>query len=175
MLVGDFQLWMDISATQEWTALFLWNASIHILFPLLFLHIGWFFRWVLSVLNIGIARVGKIYEIGSTGISTLGGHSEKRTQCLNRFAAEFGRMPLVPTSMKAVDSRRMWFWWWCSFTFFYKTLNFHLNQLSHFFFFFGPLAFELYKLVCFPNFCILKIGANSFTCSWNVTCINVTM
>lgn len=53
---------------------------------------------------------GKIYEIGSTGISTLGGHSEKRTQCLNRFAAEFGRMPLVPTSMKAVDSRRMWFW-----------------------------------------------------------------
>ncbi|KAJ0044636.1 hypothetical protein Pint_06455 [Pistacia integerrima] len=53
---------------------------------------------------------GKIYEIGSTGISSMGGHTEKRTQCVNRFAAEFGRMPLVSTSVKAVDSRNLWFW-----------------------------------------------------------------
>lgn len=53
---------------------------------------------------------GKIYEIGSTGISSLGGHSEKRSHCVNRFAAEYGRMPLVPTSVKAVDSRGLWFW-----------------------------------------------------------------
>ncbi|KAK9700027.1 hypothetical protein RND81_08G212200 [Saponaria officinalis] len=52
----------------------------------------------------------KIYEIGSTGISSLGGHSEKRTECVNRFVAEFGRMPLVSTSMKVVDSRNTWFW-----------------------------------------------------------------
>ncbi|KAL5773832.1 hypothetical protein ACOSP7_013472 [Xanthoceras sorbifolium] len=53
---------------------------------------------------------GTIYEIGSTGISSLGGHSERRTQCINRFVAEFGRMPLVSTSVKAVDSRGVWFW-----------------------------------------------------------------
>ncbi|XP_044509002.1 glycosylinositol phosphorylceramide mannosyl transferase 1-like [Mangifera indica] len=53
---------------------------------------------------------GNIYEIGSTGISSLGGHTEKRTHCVNRFAAEFGRMPLVSTSVKAVDSRKLWFW-----------------------------------------------------------------
>ncbi|PQP96932.1 glycosyltransferase family 64 protein C4 [Prunus yedoensis var. nudiflora] len=53
---------------------------------------------------------GKIFEIGSTGISSLGGHSEKRTHCIDRFVAEFGRMPLVPTSVKAVDSRNIWFW-----------------------------------------------------------------
>ncbi|XP_022744787.1 glycosyltransferase family 64 protein C4-like isoform X2 [Durio zibethinus] len=53
---------------------------------------------------------GKIFEIGSTGISSLGGHSERRTQCLNKFVAEFGRMPLVSTSLKAVDSRNVWFW-----------------------------------------------------------------
>ncbi|KAL0756186.1 hypothetical protein Bca101_093854 [Brassica carinata] len=52
----------------------------------------------------------KIYEIGSTGISSIGGHTEKRTHCVNRFVAEFGRMPLVYTSMKAVDSRSLWFW-----------------------------------------------------------------
>lgn len=60
--------------------------------------------------NIGIATAGNIYEIGSTGISSLGGHTEKRTHCVNRFAAEFGRMPLVSTSVKAVDSRKLWFW-----------------------------------------------------------------
>ncbi|KAM4093820.1 hypothetical protein ACJW30_06G147200 [Castanea mollissima] len=53
---------------------------------------------------------GKIFEIGSTGISSMGGHSERRTQCVNRFVAEFGRMPLVSTSAKAVDSRNIWFW-----------------------------------------------------------------
>lgn len=54
--------------------------------------------------------VGKIFEIGSTGISSLGGHIDKRTKCVNRFVAEFGRMPLVSTSVKAVDSRKTWFW-----------------------------------------------------------------
>ncbi|XP_030450991.1 glycosylinositol phosphorylceramide mannosyl transferase 1 isoform X1 [Syzygium oleosum] len=53
---------------------------------------------------------GKIFEIGSTGISSLGGHSEKRTQCVNRFVAEFRRMALVSTTVKAVDSRNIWFW-----------------------------------------------------------------
>lgn len=54
--------------------------------------------------------IGKIYEIGSSGISSLGGHSEKRTTCVNRFVAEFGRMPLVSTTVKAVDSRNTWLW-----------------------------------------------------------------
>ncbi|XP_061376640.1 glycosylinositol phosphorylceramide mannosyl transferase 1-like isoform X3 [Gastrolobium bilobum] len=53
---------------------------------------------------------GKIFEIGSTGISSLGGHSERRTECVNRFTAVYGRMPLVSTSVKAVDSRNIWFW-----------------------------------------------------------------
>ncbi|XP_065870650.1 glycosylinositol phosphorylceramide mannosyl transferase 1 [Euphorbia lathyris] len=53
---------------------------------------------------------GKIFEIGSSGISSLGGHNEKRTQCMNRFVAEFGRMPLMSTTVKAVDSRQAWFW-----------------------------------------------------------------
>ncbi|GMI86257.1 ECTOPICALLY PARTING CELLS, GIPC MANNOSYL-TRANSFERASE1 [Hibiscus trionum] len=53
---------------------------------------------------------GKIFEIGSTGISSMGGHSERRTECVNKFVDEFGRMPLVPTSMKAIDSRNSWSW-----------------------------------------------------------------
>ncbi|XP_024020498.1 glycosyltransferase family 64 protein C4 [Morus notabilis] len=53
---------------------------------------------------------GKIFEIGSTGISSLGGHSEKRTKCLNRFVTEFGRNPLITTNVKAVDSRNIWLW-----------------------------------------------------------------
>lgn len=52
----------------------------------------------------------KIYESGATGISSLGGHNEKRTECVNRFVAEYGHMPLVSTSVKAVDSRSSWFW-----------------------------------------------------------------
>ena len=59
---------------------------------------------------IGVIIVAKIFEIGSTGISSLGGHSERRTRCVNRFVAEYGRMPLVSTSAKAVDSRNIWFW-----------------------------------------------------------------
>lgn len=53
---------------------------------------------------------GKIFEIGSTGISSLGGHIERRSECVNTFVAEYGRMPLVSTSLKAVDSRNIWFW-----------------------------------------------------------------
>ncbi|ERN09729.1 hypothetical protein AMTRI_Chr08g202160 [Amborella trichopoda] len=53
---------------------------------------------------------GKIFEIGSTGISSLQGHSERRSQCVNRFVIEYGHMPLVESSVKAVDSRRRWFW-----------------------------------------------------------------
>ncbi|GMH30564.1 hypothetical protein Nepgr_032407 [Nepenthes gracilis] len=53
---------------------------------------------------------GKIFEIGTTGISSLGGHNERRTKCVNRFATEYGKMPLVSTSMKVVDSRNTWFW-----------------------------------------------------------------
>ncbi|XP_010554651.1 PREDICTED: glycosyltransferase family 64 protein C4-like [Tarenaya hassleriana] len=53
---------------------------------------------------------GKINEIGSTGISSIGGHTEKRARCVNRFVAEYGRMPLVYSSVKAVDSRTLWFW-----------------------------------------------------------------
>ncbi|CAH9097654.1 unnamed protein product [Cuscuta europaea] len=53
---------------------------------------------------------GKIFEIGSSGISSLGSHNQKRAECVNRFVAEFGRMPLVTTSVKAIDSRHSWFW-----------------------------------------------------------------
>ncbi|GAB4858699.1 GDP-mannose transporter [Ancistrocladus abbreviatus] len=53
---------------------------------------------------------GKIYEIGSTGISSLKGHNHKRNKCLNDFLSLFGTVPLVSTNMKAVDSRYEWFW-----------------------------------------------------------------
>ncbi|CAA0820975.1 Glycosyltransferase family 64 protein C4 [Striga hermonthica] len=53
---------------------------------------------------------GNIFEIGSTGISSMGGHTEKRTECVNRFVTEYGRMPLVLTPVKAIDSRVCWFW-----------------------------------------------------------------
>ncbi|XP_042500986.1 glycosylinositol phosphorylceramide mannosyl transferase 1-like isoform X2 [Macadamia integrifolia] len=53
---------------------------------------------------------GKIFEIGSAGISSLGGHNSQRTQCVNEFVGEYGRMPLISTSVKAVDSRNSWFW-----------------------------------------------------------------
>ncbi|KAJ4979224.1 hypothetical protein NE237_010004 [Protea cynaroides] len=53
---------------------------------------------------------GKIFEIGSTGISSMGGHNMRRTQCIKKFVGEYGRMPLVSTSVKAVHSRYSWFW-----------------------------------------------------------------
>ncbi|RZR74768.1 hypothetical protein BHM03_00042891, partial [Ensete ventricosum] len=53
---------------------------------------------------------GRIFEIGSTGISSMGGHSERRTQCLNLFAEIYGHMPLAATSVKVIDSRHCWFW-----------------------------------------------------------------
>ncbi|WOL08383.1 hypothetical protein Cni_G17136 [Canna indica] len=53
---------------------------------------------------------GKIFEIGSSGISSLGDHSEKRSHCLNLFANIYGHMPLVATSMKVIDSRHSWLW-----------------------------------------------------------------
>ncbi|TVU07682.1 hypothetical protein EJB05_41047 [Eragrostis curvula] len=53
---------------------------------------------------------GRIYEIGSSGISSLKGHSLQRSRCLNAFAAMYGHMPLVATTVKAVDSRGSWLW-----------------------------------------------------------------
>ncbi|CAL5050070.1 unnamed protein product [Urochloa decumbens] len=53
---------------------------------------------------------GRIFEIGSSGISSLKGHGLQRSRCLNTFAAMYGNMPLVATTVKAVDSRRSWFW-----------------------------------------------------------------
>jgi len=57
-----------------------------------------------------VITAGRIFEIGSTGISSLKGHSLQRSRCLNTFAAMYGHMPLVATTVKAVDSRRSWFW-----------------------------------------------------------------
>ncbi|KAI3875224.1 hypothetical protein MKX03_008922 [Papaver bracteatum] len=53
---------------------------------------------------------GKIFEIGSTGISGIDGHINQRSECLNKFALEYGRIPLVSTFMKAVDGRDSWIW-----------------------------------------------------------------
>ncbi|OIC72777.1 hypothetical protein A7L55_22270 [Acinetobacter baumannii] len=53
---------------------------------------------------------GKIFEIGSTGISSLKGHSERRTRCLNDFVSLYGQMPLVASNVKAVDACDKWFW-----------------------------------------------------------------
>ncbi|RCV23091.1 hypothetical protein SETIT_4G271600v2 [Setaria italica] len=53
---------------------------------------------------------GRIFEIGSSGISSLKGHGLQRSRCLNTFAAMYGHMPLVATTVKAVDSRKSWFW-----------------------------------------------------------------
>ncbi|XP_066376514.1 glycosylinositol phosphorylceramide mannosyl transferase 1-like [Miscanthus floridulus] len=53
---------------------------------------------------------GRIFEIGSSGISSLKGHGLQRSRCLNAFAAMYGHMPLVATTVKAVDSRKSWFW-----------------------------------------------------------------
>ncbi|XP_042509850.1 glycosylinositol phosphorylceramide mannosyl transferase 1-like [Macadamia integrifolia] len=53
---------------------------------------------------------GKIYEIGSSGISSLKGHSNRRNTCLNDFVSLYGTMPLVSTNLKAVDARHEWSW-----------------------------------------------------------------
>ncbi|KAK9724517.1 hypothetical protein RND81_05G078800 [Saponaria officinalis] len=53
---------------------------------------------------------GKVYEIGSFGISSLNDHSSKRNKCLNDFISLYGTVPLVSTNVKAVDSRNEWFW-----------------------------------------------------------------
>ncbi|OMO70494.1 EXTL2, alpha-1,4-N-acetylhexosaminyltransferase [Corchorus capsularis] len=43
----------------------------------------------------------KIFEIDSTGISSLGGHGDRRTRCVNKFVAEFGQMPLIRNNESA--------------------------------------------------------------------------
>nr|ATO91431.1 UDP-glycosyltransferase [Fallopia multiflora] len=53
---------------------------------------------------------GKIFEIGSSGISSLNGHNGKRTKCLNDFISLYGTLPLVPSNVKAVNAKREWFW-----------------------------------------------------------------
>ncbi|KAK8949594.1 hypothetical protein KSP39_PZI006337 [Platanthera zijinensis] len=53
---------------------------------------------------------GRIFEMGSTGISSLGSHEERRTQCVNDFTDVYGHMPLVLTNVKTIDSRSSWLW-----------------------------------------------------------------
>lgn len=53
---------------------------------------------------------GKIYEIGSSGISSINGHNGKRKKCLNDFVSLYGTMPLVATNVKAVDATSERFW-----------------------------------------------------------------
>ncbi|KAH9317284.1 hypothetical protein KI387_019053 [Taxus chinensis] len=53
---------------------------------------------------------GKLFEIGSSGISSLKGHSHRRNRCLNDFVTLYGYMPLVPSNVKAVDAQYEWFW-----------------------------------------------------------------
>ncbi|KAL3834547.1 hypothetical protein ACJIZ3_009283 [Penstemon smallii] len=54
---------------------------------------------------------GKIYEIGSSGISSLKSQSDKRNKCTNDLISIFGTMPLVSTNVKVVDAtRHEWFW-----------------------------------------------------------------
>ncbi|KAL6003824.1 hypothetical protein ACLOJK_004370 [Asimina triloba] len=55
-------------------------------------------------------QLGKIYEIGSSGISSLKGHSKRRNKCLNDFISLYGTMPLVATHVKAVNANHEWFW-----------------------------------------------------------------
>ncbi|ONK58813.1 uncharacterized protein A4U43_C08F10 [Asparagus officinalis] len=52
----------------------------------------------------------RIYEIGSSGISSLKGHTKKRDKCLNDFISLYGAVPLVATNIKAVDASQEWFW-----------------------------------------------------------------
>ncbi|BBN04566.1 hypothetical protein Mp_3g05750 [Marchantia polymorpha subsp. ruderalis] len=53
---------------------------------------------------------GEVHEIGSTGISSLSGHTQHRTDCMNYFVEIFGHMPLVSTRVKATDASEIWFW-----------------------------------------------------------------
>ncbi|KZV25362.1 hypothetical protein F511_07246 [Dorcoceras hygrometricum] len=53
---------------------------------------------------------GKIYEIGSSGIRSLKGHSYARNKCLNDLVSLYGAIPLIKTNMKACDARHIWFW-----------------------------------------------------------------
>jgi hypothetical protein len=53
---------------------------------------------------------GRLFEIGSTGISSLQGHSEHRTQCVNHFVSVYGYMPLVASHVKVVDAQHQWLW-----------------------------------------------------------------
>ncbi|XP_019149649.1 PREDICTED: glycosyltransferase family 64 protein C4-like [Ipomoea nil] len=53
---------------------------------------------------------GKIYEIGSSEISSLKGYNDKRNKCLKDSISLYGTMPLVSTNLKAVDARSQWFW-----------------------------------------------------------------
>ncbi|EPS61759.1 hypothetical protein M569_13037 [Genlisea aurea] len=53
---------------------------------------------------------GKIYEIGSSGISSLSEHDYKRNKCLNDFASLFGTMPLISSNAKAVNAMAEWLW-----------------------------------------------------------------
>ena len=53
---------------------------------------------------------GRIFEIGSTGISSSKGHDLRRSRCLNEFASMYGHMPLVATTVKAVNGRSSWLW-----------------------------------------------------------------
>uniref|UniRef100_A0ACD5ZFE0 Uncharacterized protein n=1 Tax=Avena sativa TaxID=4498 RepID=A0ACD5ZFE0_AVESA len=53
---------------------------------------------------------GRIFEIGSTGISSSKGHILQRSRCLSEFSSMYGHMPLVATTVKAVDGRNSWLW-----------------------------------------------------------------
>ncbi|XAR71769.1 N-acetylglucosaminyl-proteoglycan 4-beta-glucuronosyltransferase [Bertholletia excelsa] len=53
---------------------------------------------------------GKIYEIGSSEVASPKGHNNRRIKCLNDFISLYGSMPLVSTSVKAVDASHEWFW-----------------------------------------------------------------
>ena len=102
LITGTVKILQCHSLSQMLQTLLLYGLKVIHCNPFFMKSVSWSF---------GMILVGKIYEIGSTGISSIGGHTEKRTHCVNRFVAEFGRMPLVYTSMKAVNSRSLWFWW----------------------------------------------------------------
>ncbi|KAI3883060.1 hypothetical protein MKW92_023740 [Papaver armeniacum] len=49
-------------------------------------------------------------ETGAPPIWMVTNHNKRRSECLNKFAVEYGRMPLVSTFTKAVDGRDSWIW-----------------------------------------------------------------